>query len=208
MRVMASLVFLVAIAFASLAGAQDYPSRPVRIIVPFPAGGASDIVGRVFAEALSELWKEQVIVENRVGAGGSIGTEAAYRSKPDGYTLLLGTTSQTVNQALIPQLPFTYTKDFPTIAIVSSAPMMNSSRDRVRLSAKVSASSPPTETRTASCSCAPRRARTLAAICTGTVSNAAGTAPATARSSRRTGLLSMAPPFPRSRKSRSEHGMD
>jgi tripartite-type tricarboxylate transporter receptor subunit TctC len=124
MRLMCALVSLVASIFASIAIAQDYPSRPVKIIVPFPTGGASDIVGRIFAEGLSDLWKQQVIVENRVGAGGSIGTEVAYRAKPDGYTLLLATTSPVVNQVLISQLPFTYTKDFPTVAVVTSAPMM------------------------------------------------------------------------------------
>lgn len=124
MRLVCTLVSFVASIFVSIAIAQDYPTRPVKIIVPFPPGGASDIVARVFAEGLSELWKQQVFVENRVGAGGSLGTEAAYRAKPDGYTLLLATTAPVINQVLIPQLPFTYTKDFPTIAIVTSGPMM------------------------------------------------------------------------------------
>jgi tripartite-type tricarboxylate transporter receptor subunit TctC len=104
--------------------AQEYPSRPVKMIVTFPAGGASDIVARIFAERLSELWKQQVFVENRVGGGGSIGTEAAYRAEPDGHTLLLASSTPIINQVLIPSLPFTFTKDFPTLAVVSSAPMM------------------------------------------------------------------------------------
>src|SRR5207244_6485500 len=87
-------------------------------------GGASDIVARIFAERLSDLWKQQVIVENRIGGGGSIGTEAAYRAEPDGYTLLLASSTPIINQVLIPNLPFTYTRDFPTIAMVTSAPMM------------------------------------------------------------------------------------
>jgi len=118
-----ALVLLAASISAGVATAQDYPSRPVRIIVPFPAGGSSDVAGRVIAEGLSELWKQQVIVENRVGAGGAIGTEAAYRAQPDGYTLLLGTTAQVVNQVLLPR-SFSFTQDFPTIAIVAAGPMI------------------------------------------------------------------------------------
>lgn len=108
----------------NVALAQTYPSRPVRMIVTFPAGGASDIVARIFAERLSELWKQQVFVENRVGGGGSIGTEAVYRAEPDGHTLMLASSTPIINQVLIPNLPFTYTRDFPTIAVVSSAPMV------------------------------------------------------------------------------------
>jgi tripartite-type tricarboxylate transporter receptor subunit TctC len=115
--------FLLAI-YAGLAVAQGYPSRPVKMIVTFPAGGASDIAARIFAERLSDLWKQQVFVENRVGGGGSVGTEAAYRAEPDGHTLLLASSTPIINQVLIPGLKFTYTRDFPTIAVVASAPMM------------------------------------------------------------------------------------
>jgi len=109
-------------AFTALA--QDYPTRPVKMIVTFPAGGASDIVARIIAEGLSALWKQQVFIENRLGGGGSIGTEAAFRAEPDGYTLLLASSTPIINQVLIPNLPFTYTRDFPTIAVVTSAPMI------------------------------------------------------------------------------------
>jgi tripartite-type tricarboxylate transporter receptor subunit TctC len=94
------------------------------MIVTFPAGGASDIAARIFAERLADLWKQQVFVENRVGGGGSVGTEAAYRAEPDGHTLLLASSTPIINQVLIPGLKFTYTRDFPTIAVVASAPMM------------------------------------------------------------------------------------
>src|SRR5688572_26841044 len=73
--------------------AQTYPAKPVRMIVPFPAGGATDIVGRVVAQKLSETWGHQVIVDNRGGAGGTIGSDLAAKSPPDGYTLLVGTSS-------------------------------------------------------------------------------------------------------------------
>jgi tripartite-type tricarboxylate transporter receptor subunit TctC len=124
MRLGCVAAWLAASLFSFVAVAQDYPARPVKMIVTFPAGGASDIVARVFAERLSDLWKQQVIVENRVGGGGSIGTEAVYRAEPDGYTLLLASSTPIINQVLMPNLPFTYTRDFPTIAVVTSAPMM------------------------------------------------------------------------------------
>ncbi|CAN5425552.1 tripartite tricarboxylate transporter substrate binding protein [soil metagenome] len=73
------------------ASAADFPSRPVKLIVGFPAGGGADIVGRIFAEKLGQLWKQQVIVDNRAGASGVIATEAAARAEPDGYTILMAT---------------------------------------------------------------------------------------------------------------------
>jgi tripartite-type tricarboxylate transporter receptor subunit TctC len=124
MRCLRFLISFVAATCCHLAMAQEYPSRPVKMIVTFPVGGASDIVARIFAERLSEVWRQQVFIENRIGGGGSIGTEAAYRAEPDGYTLLLASSTPIINQVLIPGLAFTYTKDFPTIAVVSSAPMM------------------------------------------------------------------------------------
>lgn len=118
------LACLAALLAAGVAAAQPHPSRPVRMIVTFPAGGASDIAARIFAEKLSELWGQQVFVENRLGGGGSVGTEAAFRAEPDGHTLLLGSSTQIINQVLIHNLPFTYTRDFPPIAVVASAPMV------------------------------------------------------------------------------------
>src|SRR5438046_9921578 len=77
--------FLLAVSAAS---AQDWPARPVRIIVPFPAGGSADLMPRIVAEKLSEKWGQPVIVENRPGAAGNIGADAVFRAEPDGYTLL------------------------------------------------------------------------------------------------------------------------
>src|SRR5258707_4929718 len=75
-------------AVSRIAWAQAYPSRPVRFIVPFPAGGPSDVLARLYGQKLSQRWKQPVVVENRVGATGTIGTEAVVRAPPDGYTLL------------------------------------------------------------------------------------------------------------------------
>ena len=103
---------------------QDYPSKPVRLIVTFTPGGGADTTGRIFAERLSDLWKEQVFVENRPGAGGSIGAEAVYKAPPDGYTLFLATNTHIINQVVYPKLPFDFTKDFTPIAIVTNGPMV------------------------------------------------------------------------------------
>jgi tripartite-type tricarboxylate transporter receptor subunit TctC len=124
MKIGVRALFLSFLFAAFTALAQDYPTRPVKMIVTFPAGGASDIVARIIAEGLSALWKQQVFIENRLGGGGSIGTEAAFRAEPDGYTLLLASSTPIINQVLIPNLPFVYTRDFPTIAVVTSAPMI------------------------------------------------------------------------------------
>src|SRR4029077_18330407 len=79
----------VILALSSAAAADDYPNRPVRLIVPFPPGGSNDVVGRLVAHELSEKLGQQVFVDNRGGAGGTIGTEAASKAAPDGYTLLI-----------------------------------------------------------------------------------------------------------------------
>jgi tripartite-type tricarboxylate transporter receptor subunit TctC len=122
---------LVAVACVSLSSAnvgvlaQGYPAKPVRLIVPFPAGGGSDIVGRIMSQKLSELMRQQVFVENRAGAGGSIGTEAAVRSAPDGYTMVLASTSEiAVNPALYTKLTYDTVRDLVAVAMVASTPMV------------------------------------------------------------------------------------
>jgi len=121
------LATALAIACASTASvlAQGYPARTVRLIVPFPAGGGSDIVGRIVAGKLTEQMKQQVIVDNRGGAGGSIGTEAAVRSAPDGYTLVLASTSEiAVNPAIYSKLTYDTVRDLAPIALIASTPVV------------------------------------------------------------------------------------
>jgi tripartite-type tricarboxylate transporter receptor subunit TctC len=124
MRLFRLLLACFAALCGDLAVAQDYPSHPVKIVVTFTQGGAADITARVFGDKLTELWKQQVIIENRIGAGGSIGAEAVYRAAPDGYTLLLATNTHIINHVLYTKLPFDFTKDFPALGLVTSAPMM------------------------------------------------------------------------------------
>jgi tripartite-type tricarboxylate transporter receptor subunit TctC len=115
----------IACAGSATALAQGYPAKTVRLIVPFPAGGGSDIVGRIVAGRLTEQMKQQVIVDNRGGAGGSIGTEAAVRSAPDGYTLVLASTSEiAVNPAIYSKLTYDTVRDLAPIALIASTPVV------------------------------------------------------------------------------------
>jgi tripartite-type tricarboxylate transporter receptor subunit TctC len=104
------------------AAAQDYPAKPVRIIVPFPAGGTADVMPRIFAEKLSQKWGQPFTVENRAGAAGNIGAEAVYRSEPDGYTLMAAPPPPLViNPSLYPRLAFDPTQFVP-VTIMGAVP--------------------------------------------------------------------------------------
>lgn len=117
--------FALTAAFAAGAFAQNFPTKPVRLIVPFPAGGGSDVIGRILAQKLTDRFGQQVIVDNRAGAGGSIGTEAAVRSAPDGYTMVLASTSEiAINPSLYSRLSYDTVKDLAPIAMVASTPMV------------------------------------------------------------------------------------
>jgi tripartite-type tricarboxylate transporter receptor subunit TctC len=99
--------------------AQDYPVRPVRIIVPFAPGGSADVFGRFIAQKLQEALGQPFVVEDRPGAGSVIGTDAVAKSAPDGYTLLLMSNTHTVNESLIPSKPFSLLRDFVAIAPIN-----------------------------------------------------------------------------------------
>jgi tripartite-type tricarboxylate transporter receptor subunit TctC len=102
-----------------LAAAQDYPSRPVRIIVPFAAGGPADVYARFIGQRLQEVLGQSFVVDNRPGAGSIIGTDAVAKSAPDGYTLLLMSNTHTVNESLIPNKPFQLMRDFAPVAPIN-----------------------------------------------------------------------------------------
>lgn len=113
------------LAIAGGASAQNYPSKPVRMIVAFAPGGGSDIMGRILAQALSQKIGHNVIVDNRAGAGGSIGTEVAVRAAPDGYTLQLASTSEvSINRSLYTKLSYDPLKDLAPIGAVASTPLV------------------------------------------------------------------------------------
>ena len=107
-----------------IAVAQSYPSRPVRIIVGFPAGGPADIVARIIAQWLSEHLGQEFVVENRPGAASNIGTEAALRAPPDGYTLLLVTSTNAVNVTFYENLNFNFMSDIAPVAGIIRVPFV------------------------------------------------------------------------------------
>lgn len=103
--------------------AQDFPSKPLTVVVPYPAAGAADIFGRAIAQALEENLKQPVVVENKPGAGGNVGMAYVARSKPDGYTIGLGTIgTQSINQFIYPEMQHNPEKDLTPIALVSLTP--------------------------------------------------------------------------------------
>ncbi|HET9337661.1 MAG TPA: tripartite tricarboxylate transporter substrate binding protein [Casimicrobiaceae bacterium] len=100
-----------------------YPSQPIRIVVPFPPGGATDIMARAAAQKLAEAWKAQVVVDNRPGAGGNIGSELVAKAAPDGYTLEMGTVgTHAINASLYAKMPYDHVKDFTPVVLVAAVP--------------------------------------------------------------------------------------
>lgn len=120
-----ALITLAFIMLGTTSAAQDYPNRSIKLIVPFPAGGATDIVSRVVAQQLSVELGQTVIVDNKAGAAGVIGAEAAARAAPDGYTLVLTTSStHTIGPLLNPKIPYSATKDFTPIIYLAASPQV------------------------------------------------------------------------------------
>src|SRR6187401_2110195 len=109
------------LAVSTPALAQDYPTRPIRVVVPQPACGPTDIVARLVAQKLSERLGQQVIVDNRPGAGSNIGTDIVAKAPKDGYTLVVGTVQHIVNAYLFAALPFDPAKDFAPVSLMTKA---------------------------------------------------------------------------------------
>src|SRR5688572_14246963 len=121
-RLLGALVGLLALAGPAAAQA-DYPNRPIRLIIPFPPGGSNDVVGRVIAQHLGDILGKQVVVDNRAGAGGVIGTELASKTAADGYTLLGISLAHAVNPWLY-KLPYDPIKAFAPIGIMAKGPVV------------------------------------------------------------------------------------
>ena len=120
-RRLLTLLACLAAAVSAPSQAQDFPSRPIRIVVPFTPAGPVDVLGRLIAERLAARWKSGAIVENRPGAGTIIGTDAVAKAPPDGYTILLAVTSHAVNATLVEKLPFDPVADFAPIVLAATA---------------------------------------------------------------------------------------
>lgn len=118
-RILAVPAVVLAACCVDAALAQDYPSRPVKIIVPFAAGGPADVYARFLGQRLQEALGQPFVVDDRPGAGSVVGTDAAAKSAPDGYTLLLMSNTHTVNESLMPTKPFALTRDFVPVAPIN-----------------------------------------------------------------------------------------
>lgn len=120
-----SALIATALLAASAAQAQDnWPNRPVRLIVPFAPGGSTDVIGRMLGQKLSALWGQPVVIENRAGAGGNVGADVVAKAPGDGYTLLMASGSITINPALYRKMPFDTQKDLLPITNVAQGPML------------------------------------------------------------------------------------
>ena len=119
-RIPAFFFLFLASAFSALA--QQYPQQPIRLVVPFAAGGGNDILARVISQRLNARWGQPVLVENRPGAGGNIGAEHVAKSAPDGYTLLVATNTLTMTPHLVARVPFDVRQDFSPVALLATTP--------------------------------------------------------------------------------------
>ena len=122
MRFLKIIAVAAVAAWPAVAGAQAWPTRPVHVVVPFTAGSATDILARTYGQKLQEYWGQSVIIDNRPGAGGTIGTGLVAKSPPDGYTLLVHSAAYAVNPSIYPDLPFDTLKDFVEIAPLGGQP--------------------------------------------------------------------------------------
>jgi len=119
---MARILLWIIAATLSCGAMAQYPSKPIRLVSPFPPGGSVDVVGRLLAAKLSESLGQQMVVDNRSGASGVVGTEVVLNSPPDGYTLLINTIPFVTNQFLLPRTPYDPLRDFVAISLVASSP--------------------------------------------------------------------------------------
>jgi tripartite-type tricarboxylate transporter receptor subunit TctC len=121
---LAATLAVASVLAAPASAADAYPSKPVRIVVPYAPGGGADLLARAVGQMLGTMWKQPVVVENRPGAGGSLGTENVARSQADGYSLLMASPGHTINPALYHNLSFDAVKDFRAIGMVASGPLV------------------------------------------------------------------------------------
>jgi tripartite-type tricarboxylate transporter receptor subunit TctC len=117
-------IFMLGVSAPELVAAQDYPTKPIRWVIPYPTGGTSDFLARLIGQKLNEAWGQAVVIDNRTGANGNIGTEVAARAAPDGYTMILVASTFTMNPAVYPNLPFNSEKDFAAVTTLLWQPYL------------------------------------------------------------------------------------
>jgi tripartite-type tricarboxylate transporter receptor subunit TctC len=120
--VLAASMTLAAPVFAA-APAADFPNRPLRLIVPYPAGGPNDVLARLVGQKLTEQWNQQVVIDNRPGAGGNLAVEVAARAEPDGYTMILPAIAYAVNPTIYSKVPYTF-EQFAPVSVVAKGPLV------------------------------------------------------------------------------------
>ena len=114
----------VALGYTFAAAAQSFPSKPVRLIVPFPPGGGTDVVSRLLGQKLTEIWGHQVIIDNRPGASMMIGHEIGAKAPPDGYTLVMSSNNHTINPSVYTKIPYDTVKDFAPVTLIGVSPLV------------------------------------------------------------------------------------
>ncbi len=119
-----ALAAMLVAALAGIAGAQDYPNRPIKMIVPYPPGGGTDVIARILQEPLGAELGQPIVIENRGGAAGNVGTDVAAKATPDGYTILFTLSSHTINPKLYDRLPFDVERDFVPITLATLVPQI------------------------------------------------------------------------------------
>jgi tripartite-type tricarboxylate transporter receptor subunit TctC len=122
-RTLSLLLSITAMSMSSVAMAQNFPDKSVTIVVPYAAGGGADILARLLSQKLGPVWGQPIVVENRAGAGGSVGSASAARAAPDGYTLLMASPSHTINGSLYKDLSYDAVKSFDPVSLVASGPL-------------------------------------------------------------------------------------
>src|ERR671926_947412 len=123
-RSLAALAFVLVTGAAPAVIAQQYPTKPVRVIIPFPPGGPTDIIGRMVADILTKTYGVQFVADNRAGAGGNIGMDACAKSSPDGYTVCIMTVAQSIAPAIYRKLGFDPIRDFAHVTLAAQLPSM------------------------------------------------------------------------------------
>src|SRR3979411_1293259 len=124
MRILRTLVAGLTMLMPALAAAQDYPTRPIKLIVPFPAGGPNDTIARVIGQRMSELIKQPVLIDNRGGQGGVLGTDAVAKAAPDGYTIAISSAGALAISPSMERVAYDTRKDFAPITLVATVPEM------------------------------------------------------------------------------------
>ena len=119
-----SAIVALALPLPARAQAGAYPDRPIRFLVPYPPGGGTDVIARIVQERFQAALGQPVVIENRGGAGGSVGTDVVAKAAPDGYTVLFTLSSHTINPAIFPKLAFDTVKDFEPVGTVASLPQI------------------------------------------------------------------------------------